>query len=99
MALPSTWSICCFMEQTRLLKMPQGTVHFTFLPCTTRQVWKQTVYDTFITIIIMLFFINTLISLNEQESCVRVLLYRGANKEAKNNHGQTPFQVNGLTII
>lgn len=32
-------------------------------------------------------------SLNDQESCVRVLLYRGANKEAKNKHGQTPFQV------
>ncbi|KAM3591387.1 uncharacterized protein V6R79_001133 [Siganus canaliculatus] len=27
------------------------------------------------------------------ESCVRVLLYRGANKEAKNKHGQTPFQL------
>uniref|UniRef100_A0A3Q3AHP2 SH3 and multiple ankyrin repeat domains 1 n=1 Tax=Kryptolebias marmoratus TaxID=37003 RepID=A0A3Q3AHP2_KRYMA len=27
------------------------------------------------------------------ESCIRVLLYRGANKEAKNKHGQTPFQV------
>ncbi len=36
MALPSTWSICCFMGQTPLLKMPQGTLHFTFLPCTTR---------------------------------------------------------------
>lgn len=33
-------------------------------------------------------------SSNDQESCVRVLLYRGANKEAKNKHGQTPFQVN-----
>lgn len=36
--------------------------------------------------------------LTYQESCVRVLLYRGANKEAKNKHGQTPFQVNGRTI-
>ncbi|KAM4623881.1 SH3 and multiple ankyrin repeat domains protein 1-like [Polymixia lowei] len=32
-------------------------------------------------------------ALYNQESCVRVLLYRGANKEAKNKHGQTPFQV------
>lgn len=24
---------------------------------------------------------------------MRVLLYRGANKEAKNKHGHTPFQV------
>lgn len=33
-------------------------------------------------------------SLADQESCARVLLYRGANKEAKNKLGQTPFQVN-----
>lgn len=39
------------------------------------------------------FLINQFPSLNDQESCVRVLLYRGANKEAKNKHGQTPFQV------
>ncbi|XP_056153610.1 SH3 and multiple ankyrin repeat domains protein 1-like [Lampris incognitus] len=32
-------------------------------------------------------------ALYNQESCVRVLLYRGANKEAKNKHGQAPFQV------
>ncbi|XP_061563996.1 SH3 and multiple ankyrin repeat domains protein 1-like [Cololabis saira] len=32
-------------------------------------------------------------ALYNKESCVRVLLYRGANKEAKNKHGQTPFQV------
>ncbi|XP_068610359.1 LOW QUALITY PROTEIN: SH3 and multiple ankyrin repeat domains protein 1-like [Brachionichthys hirsutus] len=32
-------------------------------------------------------------ALYNQESCVRVLLYRGANKEAKNKHGQTPFQL------
>lgn len=58
--------------------------------------------ETIITIIIMLFFLRVLTdrcpSLNDQESCVRVLLYRGANKEAKNKHGQTPFQVNGLTV-
>lgn len=28
-----------------------------------------------------------------QESCARILLYRGANKDTKNNSGQTPFQV------
>lgn len=28
-----------------------------------------------------------------QESCARILLYRGANKDMKNNSGQTPFQV------
>ncbi|XP_057178041.1 SH3 and multiple ankyrin repeat domains protein 1 isoform X1 [Triplophysa rosa] len=28
-----------------------------------------------------------------KESCMRVLLYRGAKKEIKNKHGQTPFQV------
>ncbi|KAM9716507.1 SH3 and multiple ankyrin repeat domains protein 1-like isoform 1-T2 [Menidia menidia] len=32
-------------------------------------------------------------ALYNKESCARVLLYRGANKEAKNKHGQTPFQV------
>eukprot|EP00063_Salmo_salar_P037578 XP_014012413.1 PREDICTED: SH3 and multiple ankyrin repeat domains protein 1-like [Salmo salar] len=32
-------------------------------------------------------------ALYNKESCVRVLLYRGANKEIKNKHGQTPFQV------
>ncbi|KAG7264998.1 hypothetical protein CRUP_017158, partial [Coryphaenoides rupestris] len=32
-------------------------------------------------------------ALYNKENCVRVLLYRGANKEAKNKHGQTPFQV------
>ncbi|XP_058476326.1 SH3 and multiple ankyrin repeat domains protein 1-like isoform X2 [Solea solea] len=32
-------------------------------------------------------------ALYDKESCVRVLLYRGANKEAKNKHGQTPFQL------
>ncbi|XP_028975692.2 SH3 and multiple ankyrin repeat domains protein 1 isoform X3 [Esox lucius] len=32
-------------------------------------------------------------ALYNKESCVRVLLYRGANKEMKNKHGQTPFQV------
>ncbi|XP_021172415.2 SH3 and multiple ankyrin repeat domains protein 1 isoform X2 [Fundulus heteroclitus] len=32
-------------------------------------------------------------ALYNKESCVRVLLYRGANREAKNKHGQTPFQV------
>ncbi|XP_069547555.1 SH3 and multiple ankyrin repeat domains protein 1-like [Brachyistius frenatus] len=32
-------------------------------------------------------------ALYNKESCVRVLLYRGANKEAKNKHGQTPFQL------
>ena len=41
MALHNTWSICCFMGQTSLLKMPQGTLHFTFQPCTIRQVWKR----------------------------------------------------------
>lgn len=56
-------------------------------------------YETIIIIIITAGFskgVNqSLTSLNDQESCVRVLLYRGANKEAKNKHGQTPFQVNG----
>ncbi|GAB1292010.1 SH3 and multiple ankyrin repeat domains protein 1 [Apodemus speciosus] len=28
-----------------------------------------------------------------QETCARILLYRGANKDVKNNNGQTPFQV------
>lgn len=28
-----------------------------------------------------------------QESCARILLYRGARKDTKNNSGQTPFQV------
>lgn len=28
-----------------------------------------------------------------KESCARILLYRGAKKETKNNNGQTPFQV------
>ncbi|XP_074475309.1 SH3 and multiple ankyrin repeat domains protein 1-like isoform X1 [Sebastes fasciatus] len=32
-------------------------------------------------------------ALYNKESCIRVLLYRGANKEAKNKHGQTPFQL------
>ncbi|KAK7919760.1 hypothetical protein WMY93_011044 [Mugilogobius chulae] len=32
-------------------------------------------------------------ALYNKESCVRVLLYRGANKEAKNKHGHTPFQL------
>ncbi|XP_054454825.1 SH3 and multiple ankyrin repeat domains protein 1-like [Anoplopoma fimbria] len=32
-------------------------------------------------------------ALYNKESCVRVLLYRGTNKEAKNKHGQTPFQL------
>ncbi|XP_049977377.1 SH3 and multiple ankyrin repeat domains protein 1 isoform X9 [Alexandromys fortis] len=27
------------------------------------------------------------------ETCARILLYRGANKDVKNNNGQTPFQV------
>ncbi|KAM9837687.1 SH3 and multiple ankyrin repeat domains protein 1-like [Aulostomus maculatus] len=36
-------------------------------------------------------------ALYNKESCVRVLLYRGANKEAKNKHGQTPFQLAALS--
>uniref|UniRef100_A0AAY5K3L2 SH3 and multiple ankyrin repeat domains 1 n=1 Tax=Esox lucius TaxID=8010 RepID=A0AAY5K3L2_ESOLU len=36
-------------------------------------------------------------ALYNKESCVRVLLYRGANKEMKNKHGQTPFQVSTKT--
>lgn len=40
MVLLNTWSICCFMGQTLLLKMPQGTLHFTFQPCTIRQVYR-----------------------------------------------------------
>ncbi|CDQ58695.1 unnamed protein product [Oncorhynchus mykiss] len=36
-------------------------------------------------------------ALYNKESCVRVLLYRGANKEMKNKHGQTPFQVSITT--
>ncbi|XP_068438678.1 SH3 and multiple ankyrin repeat domains protein 1-like [Clinocottus analis] len=32
-------------------------------------------------------------ALYNKESCIRVLLYRGANKEAKNKLGQTPFQL------
>ncbi|XP_029384252.1 SH3 and multiple ankyrin repeat domains protein 1-like [Echeneis naucrates] len=32
-------------------------------------------------------------ALYNKESCVRVLLYRGANREAKNKHGQSPFQL------
>ncbi|XP_029311533.1 SH3 and multiple ankyrin repeat domains protein 1-like [Cottoperca gobio] len=32
-------------------------------------------------------------ALYNKESCIRVLLYRGAYKEAKNKHGQTPFQL------
>lgn len=104
MALPNIWSICFFTGQTPRLKTPQGTLHFTFLPCTTRQVAEaDPSYETFITIIIMLSFLyvltNQFPSLNDQESCVRVLLYRGANKEAKNKHGQTPFQVNAMTLI
>ena len=30
---------------------------------------------------------------DHQETCARILLYRGANKDVKNNSGQTPFQV------
>lgn len=59
--------------------------------------------ETIITIITTLSFLKVLTdqfpSLNDQESCVRVLLYRGANKEAKNKHGQTPFQVNGQLLL
>lgn len=103
MALPSTWSICCFMGQTRLLRMPQGTQLFIFLPCTTRQVWKV-IITSFITLFISLkvltdHLLSLSLSLNDQESCVRVLLYRGANKEAKNKHGQTPFQVHSFSFI
>uniref|UniRef100_A0A3Q2QCQ0 SH3 and multiple ankyrin repeat domains 1 n=1 Tax=Fundulus heteroclitus TaxID=8078 RepID=A0A3Q2QCQ0_FUNHE len=32
-------------------------------------------------------------ALYNKESCARILLYRGASKEMKNNSGQTPFQV------
>nr|XP_005991039.1 PREDICTED: SH3 and multiple ankyrin repeat domains protein 1 [Latimeria chalumnae] len=32
-------------------------------------------------------------ALYNKESCARVLLFRGANKEVKNNNRQTPFQV------
>lgn len=39
MVLHNTWSICCFMGQTLLLKIPQGTLHFTFRPSITRQVY------------------------------------------------------------
>lgn len=99
-ALPSTWSICCFMGQTPLLKMPQGTLLSTFLPCTTRRVWKQILcmkhyyYNKYLQAF-QPAGVNLSLPLYElQESCVRVLLYRGANKEAKNKHGQTPFQVN-----
>lgn len=28
-----------------------------------------------------------------QETCARILLYRGASKDVKNNNGQTAFQV------
>uniref|UniRef100_A0A3B4YB49 SH3 and multiple ankyrin repeat domains 1 n=1 Tax=Seriola lalandi dorsalis TaxID=1841481 RepID=A0A3B4YB49_SERLL len=38
-------------------------------------------------------------ALYNKESCVRVLLYRGANREAKNKHGQTPFQVNDMPFL
>uniref|UniRef100_A0AAZ3QWS4 SH3 and multiple ankyrin repeat domains 1 n=1 Tax=Oncorhynchus tshawytscha TaxID=74940 RepID=A0AAZ3QWS4_ONCTS len=38
-------------------------------------------------------------ALYNKESCVRVLLYRGANKEMKNKHGQTPFQVSITTSL
>lgn len=62
----------------------------------TNPLYKKTI----MTVIIMPAFLKLLTdhfpSLNDQESCVRVLLYRGANKEAKNKHGQTPFQVNCL---
>lgn len=32
---------------------------------------------------------------DHQETCARILLYRGADKDVKNNSGQTPFQVWG----
>ncbi|GAA6070891.1 SH3 and multiple ankyrin repeat domains protein 1 isoform X10 [Tachysurus ichikawai] len=32
-------------------------------------------------------------ALYNKESCARILLYRGANKDIKNHSGQTPFQV------
>uniref|UniRef100_A0A3Q2D5D1 SH3 and multiple ankyrin repeat domains 1 n=1 Tax=Cyprinodon variegatus TaxID=28743 RepID=A0A3Q2D5D1_CYPVA len=32
-------------------------------------------------------------ALYNKESCARILLYRGASKDMKNNSGQTPFQV------
>ncbi|XP_049977376.1 SH3 and multiple ankyrin repeat domains protein 1 isoform X8 [Alexandromys fortis] len=32
-------------------------------------------------------------ALYNKETCARILLYRGANKDVKNNNGQTPFQV------
>ncbi|XP_019065636.1 SH3 and multiple ankyrin repeat domains protein 1 isoform X4 [Fukomys damarensis] len=32
-------------------------------------------------------------ALYNKETCARILLYRGANKDVKNNSGQTPFQV------
>ncbi|KAI5619895.1 SH3 and multiple ankyrin repeat domains protein 1-like [Silurus asotus] len=38
-------------------------------------------------------------ALYNKESCVRVLLYRGANKEMKNKHGQTPFQESCVRVL
>ena len=34
----------------------------------------------------------------QQENCVRVLLYRGASREARNQQAQTPFQVTHLQL-
>lgn len=33
---------------------------------------------------------------SQQESCARVLLFRGANKDVRNYNSQTAFQVQGL---
>lgn len=109
MVLPSTWSTSCFMGQTPLLKTPQGTLLFTFVPFMIRQVRQQNPLPlsiiTVITValqrrhlVVCLNHLNESLSLSlaNQESSVRVLLYRGANKEARNKHGQTPFQVNDI---
>lgn len=41
---------------------------------------------------------NTTLSVT-QDSCARVLLFRGANKEIKNYNSQTAFQVCEMSII
>lgn len=67
MALPNIWSICCFMGQTPLLKMPQGTLHFIFLPCTTRQVSKEIPHmKLLLSSLLGCFFSNQSISLSER---------------------------------
>ncbi|KAK2510434.1 hypothetical protein Q9233_017743, partial [Columba guinea] len=74
-----------FLDEERPLRdypqsFDQGVPYLEFRYKT--RVYKQTNLDE-----------KQLAKLHTKESCARILLYRGANKEVKNNSGQTPFQV------